>query len=495
MRSGTTDVRGATCFGRIGRSLATILACVFALPDVGAAVAQIGLGTDQYDPTCGIEISQQQSIIMVSWPIDSIRHATMEFDLSSGEPLVKSISIARVAGRRAPSLSPAASIPAILIRVGNRDLQKRGGWTIFFDRMQEKPHELFRAKVSRNRAVASSKAQRATLTIGEVSAGPFHGVLRWTFYRGSPFVLQEAVVRTERDRTAFLYDAGLVCRGTQPSHLSWHEAAGALQRAPIDSIGKARHVAVRGRTICAEFTHGAVALFPPPHRYFYPLDFSDNLSNVWVGPNYESLSLSTGFGIRHDPSGDNRFVPWFNAPVNTSQELGMFMLISDESAEETLEKVARLTRHDRFEPLRGHTVFSSHYHVEHTREILDAQEDADAETSIRAKTPSGREYLVPPRLQAPGFTKVFREMGVDIVHLAEFHFGATPRMDQTQRLEHLEHLHAEAQRLSDAKFLLLPGEEPNVHLGGHWISFFPQPVYWGAQSGQRARHSSWIMRG
>lgn len=27
-------------------------------------------------------------------------------------------------------------------------------------------------------------------------------------------------------------------------------------------------------------------------------------------------------------------------------------------------------------------------------------------------------------------------------------------------------------------FLLLPGEEPNVHLGGHWISLFPKPVYW-----------------
>jgi hypothetical protein len=26
--------------------------------------------------------------------------------------------------------------------------------------------------------------------------------------------------------------------------------------------------------------------------------------------------------------------------------------------------------------------------------------------------------------------------------------------------------------------LLLPGEEPNVHLGGHWVSFFPRPVLW-----------------
>src|SRR5699024_1697064 len=27
-------------------------------------------------------------------------------------------------------------------------------------------------------------------------------------------------------------------------------------------------------------------------------------------------------------------------------------------------------------------------------------------------------------------------------------------------------------------FLLLPGEEPNHFFGGHWISLFPEPVYW-----------------
>ena len=42
----------------------------------------------------------------------------------------------------------------------------------------------------------------------------------------------------------------------------------------------------------------------------------------------------------------------------------------------------------------------------------------------------------------------------------------------------LKAMHEECRRLSDDEFLLLPGEEPNVHLGGHWISFFPKPVYW-----------------
>ena len=31
---------------------------------------------------------------------------------------------------------------------------------------------------------------------------------------------------------------------------------------------------------------------------------------------------------------------------------------------------------------------------------------------------------------------------------------------------------------SDSDFLLIPGEEANVHLGGHWALVFPKPVYW-----------------
>ena len=42
----------------------------------------------------------------------------------------------------------------------------------------------------------------------------------------------------------------------------------------------------------------------------------------------------------------------------------------------------------------------------------------------------------------------------------------------------LHTLFSECDRLSDASFLLLPGEEPNMHLGGHWIALFPKPVYW-----------------
>ena len=31
---------------------------------------------------------------------------------------------------------------------------------------------------------------------------------------------------------------------------------------------------------------------------------------------------------------------------------------------------------------------------------------------------------------------------------------------------------------SDSKFLLIPSEEADVILGGHWALAFPKPVYW-----------------
>ncbi len=81
-------------------------------------------------------------------------------------------------------------------------------------------------------------------------------------------------------------------------------------------------------------------------------------------------------------------------------------------------------------------------------------------------------------MQLPGFVRAFRTTGVDIVHLAEFHNSQTPKLATDERLRQLRALHAECQRLSNESFLLLPGEEPNVHLGGHWISLFPRPVLW-----------------
>jgi len=69
-------------------------------------------------------------------------------------------------------------------------------------------------------------------------------------------------------------------------------------------------------------------------------------------------------------------------------------------------------------------------------------------------------------------------MGVDIVHLGEFHYTAHPKGPDHLRLEELKALFDLCDAVSSQDFLLLPGEEPNEFLGGHWMGFFPTTVYW-----------------
>ena len=459
-----------------------LLAGFFGLgPYLPAVAESVDLETADYDPSCGIAISQQETQIVVSWKMGPDRRGRLVFDLADGQPLVQSVAISTDLDEPFRVLVKSLD-PVVMLRVGKRDLAKRDGWTIFFDRMQRKPHELFVGAMKRKQARVSSTARRATLRIGDFTAGPFRGHLRWTFYADNPFVFQEAVLQTDQDGVAYLYDMGLVFRNTLPSRMTWRDSQGRFQGERPNAEQQSKALAVRGRAVSARFENGSIALFPPPHRYFYPLDFSNNLKNIWIGTNVNQQSFPFGFGIRHDPQGDNRYVPWFNAPPDTEQQLGMFWLLSADEPDQSLQEVARLTREDRFAPLPGHLVFSSHYHVEHTRELLDAQRAAKQPDTKKASSvgrlPSGGSYWIPKRLQRPGFVRAFQQQGIDIVHLAEFHSGKTPRMTMAKRVQHLELLHAECRRLSDAKFLLLPGEEPNVHFGGHWLSFFPQPVYW-----------------
>ena len=82
---------------------------------------------------------------------------------------------------------------------------------------------------------------------------------------------------------------------------------------------------VRFRTIALETPTGAVAIFPPPHKYFYPLDEAYNLGFTWRGNGFMKQITGFGVGIRHDLQGDRRWVPWFNAPPGTQQKFRLFL--------------------------------------------------------------------------------------------------------------------------------------------------------------------------
>jgi hypothetical protein len=60
----------------------------------------------------------------------------------------------------------------------------------------------------------------------------------------------------------------------------------------------------------------------------------------------------------------------------------------------------------------------------------------------------------------------------------DFHGDGHPRDLTDLRLKELDAFFQACRAQSDSELLLIPSEEANVHLGGHWSVMFPKPVYW-----------------
>ena len=128
----------------------------------------------------------------------------------------------------------------------------------------------------------------------------------------------------------------------------WADALGKMQKTSVVSNTPAIPVAVKYRTMIAEGPNGSIAVFPAPHQYFYPLDFAENFKFPWYGSGYSKMPEGFGFGIRQPLEGDKRWVPWFDAPEDTEQHLGVFYLVSSANGEITSKEVERYTHSDRY---------------------------------------------------------------------------------------------------------------------------------------------------
>tara|TARA_Y100001934_G_scaffold267527_1_gene348342 strand:+ start:2620 stop:4698 length:2079 start_codon:yes stop_codon:yes gene_type:complete len=406
----------------------------------------------KYNRDSGISVAVEGEKIQLKWFAEPHAPAGLTLNTADDNPLISEIRTDRGILQDVD--------PVFLVTVGSRDMDPRRGWIRFFDKVHKRPYKQHRAKLDIKSARVYSEGRSTSVTVEGLSAGEFSGSVRFTVYAGCRLVHVEALLSTEEDRRAIVYDAGIVSSGPGWSSTAGIDSTDRWRR--LDPRMKASPLSVRHRMVMAENSKGAVAVFAAPHQYFYPLDFADNFGFTWQGTGYRGMVRESGLGIRQPLDGDQRFVPWFNAPPKTEQRLGFFLLAGN-SSEETMKEVKRFTRGDRFKPLPGFKTFTSHYHVEHSLDVIQSKVSKPAEDR---------------RLGNPGFKQVFKRMGVDVVHLAEFHKGKTPRLKTDERLRQLKVMHDECKRLSEPGFLLLPGEEPNVHLGGHWISFFPKPVYW-----------------
>ena len=426
------------------------------------SIYAIDINQQGFNPDAGFTLASSEEEFRLSWKVNE-SEAFIEFQFIPRQGNTPAAPLIKTLGLDNTTIMEGLD-PNYLFWVGDRDLELRGGWEIFFDRVPTRPYSVEKGYLIPGEVTITTAGGRATIEIAGLNSENFSGSLAFIFYNDSPFVHMEARVSTERPATAFLYHVGLAKPDTQGQHLEWIDAFGEPRIEPIINA-TASVYQTRYRSIALSNTNGSLVVSPFPHQYLYPLDFADNFGYNWAGHEYLDMIDGFAFGVRQPPLGDRRFVPWVNAQPGTLQKLGVLLFVSELSGLENLESVKRYTRNDTFKPLPGYKTLSSHYHHEHSTDFINKQREQGITS-------------VPTDLKEPDFVNFFKRMGVDMVHMAEFHFGRTPRLGTEERLYELKVMHEEFARLSDNDFLLIPGEEPNVHFGSHWLSLFPKPVYW-----------------
>ena len=430
---------------------------VFLIPIVSmAAIVPADISGVRAGP---VTVSATAETLTVRWPDEASRMWTAEFSLDSEKPLITRIGLDAVTIVR-------NAWPQYWVNTGKR--RGPAGFDEFFDFPGNHPEgtRRFEGAFRPVRVKARSVGSRIELLFQGLKLGIFEGGIAYTFYPGSRLIHQEAVVSTQEPNTAYLYDTGLrfvaPASGVRPgrrevvSPVTYYDTEGKL-RTEMTSGPDRRPAYVRYRAIAAKMDAGSLAVFPPPHTYIAPRDYTTNMGYVWFhGWAGRSGRGELGLGVRHPvDDGAGFYYPWINAPPGTVQRLGVFFMLSDGAPDAALEDVLRFTNRDRFPALPGYKTLTSHWHWGYTIQALDQGEN-----------------WVPP------FTQVLKDMGIDAVITSDFHGDGHPRDLTDLRLDELAAYYRMCRKQSDAQFLLIPSEEGDTILGGHWSVVFPKPVYW-----------------
>jgi hypothetical protein len=426
-----------------------VLAAVTLIPR-SAAAASVPLDLSGVRPG-PIAVARGEDAVVVTWPDETGRvwHAT--FSLDPAKPLVTSIG-----ADGEPVVRDAR--PFYQGETGKR----RGGWYAFFDDPTTHPDGTrhVQGSLELRGAVARSVGEHLEMTFEAVHMGSFDGALAFTFYPGSRLILQEAVLTTNDPDVAYYYDAGLEMAApadrrpgnNMNTEVAYFDTEGRLRHVTSNGLQAERvPVQARYRTLALKAAGGSVAVFPAPHRYFFPRDFTSNLGFVW----HRAWRGRVGLGIRQLRDENWQYYPWVNAPQGRAQRMGVFYLVSAAAPGAALADVLRYTNGDRFRALDGYKTLSTHWHL------------ADTVQAVA----NGAGWT-------PPFKPVLKAMGVDASMIMDFHGDGHPGDLTDLRLDELHAYFGTLRAQSDPDFLLIPAEEANVHLGGHWTLVFPKPVYW-----------------
>jgi hypothetical protein len=408
----------------------------------------------RFEAISGFNARQTGDTLTIDWTGENAQPLRLALNLADATQLISEVAIG---GKTV--LKNAA--PAYWVYVGRR----HGTWEdSYFDNPSTRPHEISEhfSKLTVTGARVETDGSRLRVIVPELWLGYFHGDLAFTMYAGSNLVKLEAVVSTQEPNIAYYYDAWLTrCSTNELNRLYWLDADDKWQQhrlmSDIDLEGP--HLKVHRRTLVAEGPNGSLAVFPPPHQYFFARDETINYGNLWyrlysINPRPE-LGDFFSFGIRQTPySEEANKAPLVNAPRGSEQRMAMFWYIGAGRARETFDKVSGYTHNDTFPAISGRKTFTSHYHLAAVMDWLRRD----------------KEHYTPE------WATMFKNMGVSIAHLEDYHTDGHARDLGSVRLNELQDYFELTRMLSGPDFLVLPGEELWEYFGGHWSILLPKPT-------------------
>jgi hypothetical protein len=500
IRSGYTDY---------GRNLMQLRALIlsFALSCGLAAAQPLTCNLHNYKPVDGINVQQTGNSLSLTWQDESNQLLRTQFTIRDNEPLIEAIEARTPNGQwtvLGRNLTPDFQVTTGRRRLSalmRRMLQAQGvdtpamesfqKWDSFWDAplvipgqydstdLPRTPSEIRRAGVSYNSdaCTVTSSGARVSIVFNGLALGIFSGDLQFTAFKGSNLLRQEAIAKTVEPDVAYIYKAGL--KGfsiTSGSKLVWRDNAqereeydfgGAVNTEPVD-------LRARNRLEILDTGTGSLAVFPTPHKFFFAREDDVNLGYVYYrkdsGSSFSLGVMQPEKEIGHPPWGDthNEWLKqtqesWsetenfalYNAPAGTLQHMAVFYYLSPQGDGPTRHAVLAYTHGDAYKPVPGFKTIVGHFHFRFNEMLRD----------------SGMLDLMPDWVPA------FRALGVNIIYLGDFHDDSDPNDPGPKRFAEQRIYFEGAQRMSDKNFLVMPAEEVNSFLGGHWYTLSPKPIY------------------
>ena len=472
-----------------------------AAAQAGARADSLACSLTGYSGSSGLNAAVANDALSVTWEGDNNQELRLRFTLNGGTPTIQELAVRRGGSAWAPLATNVT--PEFRIVTGRRRLEgsqfnalRTSGaeltpellewtqWNSFWDAPLDIPggtaettrtRGLPRTPDEITRATATYQAQscevktdgtRLMVTFPGVNLGMFAGQLQYTVYKGSNLIQQAVLAKTEQKFVAYLYDAGL--KGLTigaGSRLVWRDPTNAGHAYLFGGARNERAVPVTtaNRLLIADRgPAGSIAVFPPPHNFFWTREAAVNLGYNWYRKDSDA---SFSFGIRqseeesdHLPQYKANF-PLYNARPGTMQHMPVFFYVSADAAEQTRAAALAFTRADRYKPLPGYKVMGHHYHIDLGLRLMQAG-TADGEI----------EDLSP-----------LKAAGVNIVGTAErVGAGGGPGNSSPEEVLKVRQFQIEgARRLSDKDFMVMPSHEYEPPpMGGHMDMLYSHPVYW-----------------